>query len=905
MSKGEETVRLTLRTLLAYLDDILDPQDAKQLRNKIEDSEFATSLVHQIRGSVKRLRLDAPALDAQGIGGDLNSVAEYLDNVLPPEEVPALEKACLDSEVHLGEVAACHQVLTLVLGAPADVNDRMRQRAYSIAPTIDGSTQPHTEPSSQFTSHPPHPGVPAPVSSGIAETVGRAAASQPNTARRPHDTQVPSATNSEVQRSEQPGPSIRVPSTREIWRAEAQQGLHEAVPPEVDALSESTSTATTPQPSDYASVKERRSSWLRSLAVSTLVVLLILAGIMFATVPIDSSLLAPWFGAPTVVVDRDSGESNEVSRNVNDEISESIEAQQVDPNEVAAWVEQPTDQELAEGQTLVSNEGTISPADRDASGEVSLLPQPAPESRFSERPLELSDLGAAEIDSTHDLDSRVKSAPETTAVLVPDKHDTESTFADESTTFTPPPTPGAQDNVDVPPAPVASDRLATPSLEPRIPNLDDIVPLVDPGIDLQPADVSPPVASPAPDSIVAGAADTTRSPTDEPSVPDPIQAPTLPTVKPRGAEQQLLLQFNPNLGDWQRVSTDDPLELGSQLVGMPAFRVQLAIGSSLVCHLVDAARLSLGPMADLTLQEGRFLLTSEQGGQVQGVQFDERRFEVEMPHGGTTVALEAVRTRLPGAELSDPPLSYLRVYAINEPAIVRMEEQVFEIDQEHQLLAFGTHMPRIDETSRELPRWATSDSVFGGDRHAVRAWNRELDRIDDIRTWLRAKAQQRYGERALAARGLAELDEFAPIVSALNDAEQHAYWEQHFYTLRRALNRGQDSIELLELELGKAHGDRAAFMIEMIAGFSERQLAAGAAAKLVKYLHHNSLDHRVLAIQNLKSITGYSLAFRPEKPLVQRQGVVRKWMGRLSTGRVTYKRTPEVVSLLESFTSVN
>jgi hypothetical protein len=118
--------------MLAYLDDVLDPNDAHELEQKIEESSFASGLVHRVRDSMRRLRLGTPDLDGQGVGVDANSVAEYLDSTLDPEDVPEFEKACLDHDVHLAEVASCHQILTLVLGEPADVDPSLREQVYRI-----------------------------------------------------------------------------------------------------------------------------------------------------------------------------------------------------------------------------------------------------------------------------------------------------------------------------------------------------------------------------------------------------------------------------------------------------------------------------------------------------------------------------------------------------------------------------------------------------------------------------------------------------------------------------------------------------------------------------------------------------------------------------------------------------
>jgi hypothetical protein len=132
-------MRLTLRTLLAWLDGVLPDDEQQQLGAKVSSSAMATHLVERIRGAVGRAAIGAPKLEGRGLTEDINSVAEYLDNTLSSEQLEAFERICIESEVHLAEVAACHGLLAEVSRDPTvaqrlyeEERERIHQRLLGL-----------------------------------------------------------------------------------------------------------------------------------------------------------------------------------------------------------------------------------------------------------------------------------------------------------------------------------------------------------------------------------------------------------------------------------------------------------------------------------------------------------------------------------------------------------------------------------------------------------------------------------------------------------------------------------------------------------------------------------------------------------------------------------------------------
>ncbi|MDX2036473.1 MAG: hypothetical protein SFX72_07465 [Isosphaeraceae bacterium] len=123
-------MRLTLRTLLAWMDDTLSAAEVREIGKQLAESPKARELAERINRVARQRRLTVPG-ETQPDGVDPNIVAAYLDNELGAEEVAALEKLCLTSDVHLAEVASVHQILSLI-GQKAKVPPEARHRMYRL-----------------------------------------------------------------------------------------------------------------------------------------------------------------------------------------------------------------------------------------------------------------------------------------------------------------------------------------------------------------------------------------------------------------------------------------------------------------------------------------------------------------------------------------------------------------------------------------------------------------------------------------------------------------------------------------------------------------------------------------------------------------------------------------------------
>jgi hypothetical protein len=134
-------MRLTLRTLLAYRDQVLEAKDAEVLEQRLRESQTAQTISDRINNIVSNPSVPQIEIDAQGFGFNANDVACFLDDTMATDRVADMERACLDNNPLLAEVASCHQILVKTVSTPVQIPTRLRNRIQSFSSRRSSETE--------------------------------------------------------------------------------------------------------------------------------------------------------------------------------------------------------------------------------------------------------------------------------------------------------------------------------------------------------------------------------------------------------------------------------------------------------------------------------------------------------------------------------------------------------------------------------------------------------------------------------------------------------------------------------------------------------------------------------------------------------------------------------------------
>lgn len=134
-------MKLTLRTLLAFMDGTVTEDESAALRTKIKASAPIRELIQRIRKVVNNSELPAPRNDGLDSTGNPNNTSEYLDNLLDIEIVPNFEKLAIGSDVLLAEIAETHQILAALSELDTGISGTLRNRLYEQVETLYGKDE--------------------------------------------------------------------------------------------------------------------------------------------------------------------------------------------------------------------------------------------------------------------------------------------------------------------------------------------------------------------------------------------------------------------------------------------------------------------------------------------------------------------------------------------------------------------------------------------------------------------------------------------------------------------------------------------------------------------------------------------------------------------------------------------
>ncbi len=860
-------MRLTLRTLLAYLDDILDPADKEELSKKVESSDFAAELIHRTRDTTRRLRLSAPQVVGSGMGLDPNTVAEYLDNVMPPDSVGDFERICLESDMHLAEVASCHHVLTMVLGEPADVDPAARHRMYSIPNELDGEQLVRVESA--------HVAVavaePAPVETAPTTVIRSDALVNQSILMEVPDYLRTSAWSR--YRAALVGlAALIVIGAVVLFVPGVRQFLGGAAPPPEKVAGTTSPTRAAPgddspalpAPSvvtepigagsgsgngglqngglqsgsqSTASLPPTDSSTTASVA---------LPPPTSATAPVENTLPLPTTTMPAI-------------------ISPPIPPQPLASSTTDDTAGGPTPRNTGAGTaaTLASPAGAGQSADGTAPGSTDTAVSAA----GTETP------GAGTNNMLPRTDMELPTWPATAT----DNSGSTSTASDKG---------------------LAASGGAGDAGRTSIGNM--------PGGNTPTADGTSLSSSGDNRATPRSPGDMTATPPGDVTAATPAASATLGLYL---GGKSVLLRYSDKQQTWFRLEPRAAVMIGDRLLALPEFRPRIKLASGVGLDVSGGTQLTL-KTADMVAGEGLpkgdphvpaieiaygriVLLNSATDEQRLRITTGATTADVRLAPNATLGA-EVTRSFVPGTDPRKTPAPIMVEYIVPGGGVVWTDAAGERTIAQASRWTISDGAVSTTSPLTETVEWIDHEPAGkASDQLAINGVELAIttDRPADEQLLYTYDEVRRREVKALAARSAMHVGMFVPFVRALRDSDQRPNWRSHVDSLRAAMALSPESANKVWDTLVTERGLRAATdLYEMLCGYSpeqigrtpdERKNPAGVLARLINWLN-SDLDYRVLAVENLAEITGKRLMPNPAGSPTERAGGIKEWTKRLA-----------------------
>jgi hypothetical protein len=377
--------------------------------------------------------------------------------------------------------------------------------------------------------------------------------------------------------------------------------------------------------------------------------------------------------------------------------------------------------------------------------------------------------------------------------------------------------------------------------------------------------------------------------------------------------KEILLRSDPQSGAWFRLMPRSSIHAKDRLVALPAFHPRITLSSGIQLKLSGGTEVLLGSASNVSKDDvaahraapevevvyGRvvFVNTANVENALQ-LKVGTATAQVRLVQNAT-MAVEAMRSYVPGRDPRQSPAPIIVHLYAPDGNIAWMDaagEQTIHAPSQWQITDAGMSPP---VAATNFPEWIDGEPAEQRteQQYGAPVVEQTLDAKRPVDTQLLELFQSSHKRevKSLVARSSVYVGLFVPFVDALRDSDQRATWKAHIETLRSAMSLGPDAANKVWDTLKEQRGEPAAHdLYEMLCGYSAEQvgktpeqIAAGPIPRLIDWLENESLDYRVLAVQDLGEITGKHLMPHPEAGPTERAKGVRIWRERLKAGEFT------------------